>query len=77
MAGGLFIGAIFMATDYVTSPITKKGKVVFAIGCGVITFVVRYFCSYPEGVSFSILIMNIFVPIIERFTRNIPLGGGK
>ena len=77
LAGGLFIGAIFMATDYVTSPITKKGKVVFALGCGVITFVVRYFCSYPEGVSFSILIMNILVPIIERFTRNIPLGGGK
>ena len=77
LAGGLFIGAIFMATDYVTSPITKKGKIVFALGCGIITFVIRYFCSYPEGVSFSILIMNIFVPIIERFTRNIPLGGGK
>jgi len=77
LAGGLFIGAIFMATDYVTSPITKKGKVIFAVGCGVITFIVRYFCSYPEGVSFSILIMNIFVPIIERFSRNIPLGGGK
>jgi len=77
LAGGLFIGAIFMATDYVTSPITVKGKIVFALGCGVITFVIRYFCSYPEGVSFSILIMNIFVPIIERFTRNIPLGGGK
>ena len=77
LAGGLFIGAIFMATDYVTSPITRKGKIVFALGCGIITFVVRYFCSYPEGVSFSILIMNIFVPIIERFTRNIPLGGGK
>ena len=77
LAGGLFIGAIFMATDYVTSPITKKGKIIFAVGCGVITFIVRYFCSYPEGVSFSILIMNIFVPIIERFSRNIPLGGGK
>lgn len=77
LAGGLFIGAIFMATDYVTSPITVKGKIVFALGCGIITFVVRYFCAYPEGVSFSILIMNIFVPIIERFTRTIPLGGGK
>lgn len=77
LAGGLFIGAIFMATDYVTSPITKKGKVIFAVGCGVITFIVRYFCAYPEGVSFSILIMNLFVPIIERFSRNIPLGGGK
>jgi len=77
LAGGLFIGAIFMATDYVTSPITKKGKVIFAVGCGLITFIVRYFCAYPEGVSFSILIMNLFVPIIERFSRNIPLGGGK
>ena len=77
LAGGLFIGAIFMATDYVTSPITKKGKIIFAVGCGLITFIVRYFCSYPEGVSFSILIMNLFVPIIERFSRNIPLGGGK
>ena len=77
LAGGLFIGAIFMATDYVTSPITAKGKVVFALGCGIITFIIRYFCAYPEGVSFSILIMNIFVPIIDRFSRNIPLGGGK
>ena len=77
LAGGLFIGAIFMATDYVTSPIPAKGKVVFALGCGVITFIIRYFCAYPEGVSFSILIMNIFVPIIDRFSRNIPLGGGK
>ena len=77
LAGGLFIGAIFMATDYVTSPITRKGKVVFAVGCGLITFIVRYFCSYPEGVSFSILVMNILVPVIERYTRNIPLGGGN
>ena len=77
LAGGLFLGAIFMATDYVTSPITRKGKLVFAVGCGLITFVIRQFCAYPEGVSFSILIMNIFVPLIERYTRNIPLGGGK
>ena len=51
LAGGLFIGAIFMATDYVTSPITLKGKMVFALGCGLVTFVIRYFCAYPEGVS--------------------------
>ena len=77
MAGGLFIGAIFMATDYVTTPITSKGKVVFALGCGVITFIIRLFCSYPEGVSFSILIMNILTPFIEKLTANKPLGGSK
>ena len=77
MAGGLFIGAIFMATDYVTTPITSKGKVVFALGCGVITFIIRFFCSYPEGVSFSILIMNILTPFIEKLTANKPLGGSK
>ena len=77
LGGGLFLGAIFMATDYVTSPITTKGRVVFALGCGLITFIIRYFCAYPEGVSFSILIMNLLVPYIERFTGNKPLGGSK
>ena len=77
LGGGLFLGAIFMATDYVTCPITTKGKVVFALGCGLITFIIRYFCAYPEGVSFSILIMNILTPYIERFTANKPLGGSK
>lgn len=77
LGGGLLIGAIFMATDYVTSPITSKGRLVFALGCGLITFIIRYFCSYPEGVSFSILIMNLLVPYIERFTANKPLGGSK
>lgn len=75
MAGGLFIGAIFMATDYVTTPITDKGRMVFALGCGLITFVIRYFCAYPEGVSFSILAMNILTPYIEKWTANKPLGG--
>ena len=75
LAGGLFIGAIFMATDYVTSPITTAGRVIFAVGCGVITFVIRYFCAYPEGVSFSILIMNILTPFIETWTEKKPLGG--
>ena len=75
MGGGLFIGAIFMATDYVTTPITVKGKVVFAAGCGIITFVIRYFCAYPEGVSFSILAMNILTPYIEKLTAAKPLGG--
>lgn len=77
LGGGLFLGAIFMATDYVTCPITTKGKVVFALGCGLITFIIRYFCAYPEGVSFSILIMNLLVPYTERFTGNKPLGGSK
>ena len=77
LAGGLFIGAIFMATDYVTSPITLKGKMVFALGCGLVTFIIRYFCAYPEGVSFSILAMNILTPYIEKFTANTPLGGSK
>lgn len=76
MAGGVFIGAIFMATDYVTTPITNLGKIVFAVGCGLITFIIRYFCAYPGGVSFSILAMNILTPMIERFTARKPLGGG-
>lgn len=76
MAGGVFIGAIFMATDYVTTPITNLGKIVFAVGCGLITFIIRYFCAYPEGVSLSILAMNILTPMIERFTARKPLGGG-
>ena len=77
LAGGLFIGAIFMATAYVTTPITTRGRVVFALGCGVITFIIRYFCAYPEGVSFSILIMNILTPFIEKLTAKEPLGGVK
>lgn len=75
MAGGLVLGAVFMATDYVTTPITARGRMVFALGCGLITFAVRYFFSYPEGVSFSILVMNILTPLVEKITRNKPLGG--
>lgn len=77
LSGGLFLGAIFMATDYVTTPITNKGKIVFAVGCGIITFVIRQWMNYPEGVSFSILVMNLFVPFIEKVTKNTVLGGGK
>lgn len=69
LAGGLFLGAFFMATDMVTTPITPKGKIVFAVGCGLLTFVIRKFGGYPEGVSYSILLMNLFVPLIERYTR--------
>ncbi len=77
LAGGLFLGAVFMATDYVTTPITVSGKVVFAVGCGIITFIIRHFCAYPEGVSISILAMNILTPFIESFTKNVPLGGSR
>lgn len=68
-AGGLMLGAIFMATDYATSPINLKGKIVFAIGAGILTMLIRIFGSLPEGVSFSIILMNILVPHIERLTR--------
>jgi len=67
--GGLMIGAFFMATDYASSPVTPKGQVIFAIGCGLITTLIRIFGGYPEGVSYSILIMNLCVPLIERFTE--------
>lgn len=67
-AGGLFLGAIFMATDYSSSPMTAKGQVIFAIGCGLLTTVIRFFGGYPEGVSYSILLMNIATPLIDRFT---------
>lgn len=75
LAGGLFLGAIFMATDYVTTPITDSGRMLFALGCGVITFVIRHFCAYPEGVSFSILAMNLVTPFLEKWTAKKPLGG--
>jgi electron transport complex protein RnfD len=69
ISGGLMLGAFFMATDMVTSPITNKGKIIFAIGCGVITVVIRLWGGYPEGVSFAILIMNALVPLINKATR--------
>lgn len=74
LTGGLLLGAIFMATDYVTSPPTTKGKVIYAIGCGVITAVIRQFGSLPEGVSYSILVMNILVPYINRLCAPKPFG---
>ncbi len=77
LSGGLLLGAFFMATDYVTTPITWKGKLVFGIGCGVMTFLIRQFGGYPEGVSFSILLMNILTPYIDRFTMTHPLGAVK
>ena len=75
LAGGLVLGAVFMATDYSTTPITLRAKLLFALGCGLITFIIRFFCAYPEGVSFSILCMNILAPWLETWTRRKPLGG--
>lgn len=75
LSGGLFLGAIFMATDYVTTPITRTGKMIFAFGCGLLTFLIRFYGSYPEGVSFAILFMNILSPYIEKWTAKRPLGG--
>ncbi len=74
MSGGLMLGAVFMATDYATTPLTTKGKCIFAVGCGLITFVIREFGSYPEGVSYAILIMNILTPQIDKLTMNRPFG---
>lgn len=73
--GGLFLGAFFMATDYVTSPITKKGMVIFGIGCGFLTVVIRQHGSYPEGVSFAILLMNMIAPLIDKYVRQRRFGG--
>lgn len=67
LSGGLMLGAVFMATDYVTSPMSVNGKIFFAVCCGVLTVVIRFFGAYPEGVSFAILIMNAFVPLIDKY----------
>ncbi|MBM3243338.1 MAG: RnfABCDGE type electron transport complex subunit D [Candidatus Omnitrophica bacterium] len=69
LSGGLILGAFFMATDYVTSPLTYKGQIIFGIGCGLITTVIRFWGGYPEGVSYAILIMNAVTPMIDRYTR--------
>ena len=67
-AGGLFLGAIFMATDYSTSPMSAKGQIIFGIGCGILTSVIRFYGGYPEGVSYSILLMNLATPLIDKYT---------
>ena len=77
LSGGLFIGAFFMATDYVTSPTTSAGKVIFGVGVGLLTFLIRYFGVYPEGVSFAILFMNILTPYIDSWTAHKVFGGKK
>jgi len=77
MGGGLILGAFFMATDYVTSPITRKGKIIFGIGCGIITYLIRKAGGYPEGVCYSILFMNMLVPLINRYTLPKKFGSKK
>ncbi|WKY43033.1 RnfABCDGE type electron transport complex subunit D [Eubacteriaceae bacterium ES2] len=69
-SGGLMLGAFFMATDYASSPVTAKGQIIYAIGCGLITMIIRLIGGYPEGVSYSILLMNLTAPLIERFTKD-------
>ena len=76
-SGGLMLGAIFMATDYVTSPLTKLGQVVYGIGCGVLTVMIRYFGGYNEGVSYAILIMNCCVVLLDRIGRPVKFGAPK
>ena len=77
LSGGLLLGAIFMATDYVTSPSSLWGKVIFGVGAGLITFLIRYFGTYPEGVSFAILFMNILTPYIDVWTKHRVFGTGR
>jgi electron transport complex protein RnfD len=77
MSGGVVIGAVFMATDYTTSPYTPWGKVIFGLGAGLLTCLIRYFGTYPEGVSFAILLMNILTPYISTWTRRKIFGGVK
>jgi electron transport complex protein RnfD len=77
LVGGLMLGAFFMATDYTTSPMTRKGQVIFALGCGIVTSVIRIYGGYPEGVSYSILFMNLFVPLIDKYVTPRVFGGAK
>ena len=77
LGGGVMLGAIFMATDYVTSPITKLGQVIYGIGCGVLTVLIRYFGGYNEGVSYAILCMNCCVVLLDKIGRPVKFGAPK
>jgi len=77
LSGGLLLGAIFMATDYATSPITPNGKIIMGAGCGFLTVLIRFYGGYPEGVSYAILIMNIFVPTIDKYVKPRVFGKGR
>ena len=74
LSGGVILGAIFMATDYVTSPVNSKGRLIFGLGCGIFTMLIRLYGNMPEGVSFAILLMNILTPHIDRLTLPVPFG---
>lgn len=76
-SGGLMLGAVFMATDYVTSPVTAKGRLIYGVGCGALTVFIRFLGGYPEGVSFAIIIMNLFVWYLDKATKPTKFGGGK
>ncbi len=75
LSGGIILGSFFMATDFVTSPLYSKGKIIFGIGCGALAIMIRIFSSYPEGIGFSILLMNSLVPLIDRYTKPRSFGG--
>jgi electron transport complex protein RnfD len=77
LSGGLILGAFYMANDYVTGPLFIRGKWIFAVGCGLITVLIRNLGAFPEGVCYSILIMNMLVPLIDRYTRPVPFGVEK
>ena len=77
LSGGLMLGAFFMATDYATSPITPRGRIIFAVLCGLVLFVIRAYANYPEGCSFAILFMNVVTPLIDHFTLPTPFGEVK
>jgi electron transport complex protein RnfD len=74
LAGGLMLGALYMATDMVSSPVTSKGMLIFGAGCGVLTFLIRFYGGFPEGVSLAIILMNIWVPLIDRVTKPVLFG---
>jgi electron transport complex protein RnfD len=74
LTGGLILGVFYMATDMVTSPVTNRGMVIFGVGCGVLTVLIRLFGGYPEGVSFAILLMNAATPLIDRYTKPTKFG---
>jgi len=77
LSGGLLLGAIFMATDYATSPITLNGKIIMGVGCGFLTVLIRFYAGYPEGVSYAILLMNVFVPTIDKYVKPRVFGKGR
>ena len=77
LSGSLMLAAFFMTTDYATSPVSEKGKLIFGLGTGAVTILIRNFGTYPEGVSFAILLMNILSPLIDKITFRMPFGGVK